>query len=243
VPIGFDNADYIVARQPAEQEDLVESVQELRAERGAHRLHDLPAHRIDRLVLGQAREVLAPEVRGQHDQGVAEIDSAALPVCQPPVVEHLQQDVEHIGVGLFRPRRRGSPGVTGARLRRMPPLRCVQRKIPKPPILTSSPSFSAPLMPANTASTTRIACPDWQRTHSPGARRGRRRLEFFAANIRNSHARGLCPVRSARGRSLWRVVRASVWRRSAISSQRAPPRVEAVTRELAAWSVNNGSSR
>jgi hypothetical protein len=96
VPIGFDNADYIVARQPAEQEDLVESVQELRAERGAHRLHDLPAHRIDRLVLGQAREVLAPEVRGQHDQGVAEIDSAALPVCQPPVVEHLQQDVERL---------------------------------------------------------------------------------------------------------------------------------------------------
>ena len=38
----------------------------------------------------QARQRLAAEVRGQHDEGVAEIDRAALPVGQPAVIEHLQ---------------------------------------------------------------------------------------------------------------------------------------------------------
>ncbi len=99
--LDVDDAHHVVARQAAEQEDLVEAVEELRAEGGAHRLHDLAAHRVDRLAVGQAREVLAAEVRGQHDERVAEIDGAALPVGQPPVIEHLQQYVEHVGVGLF----------------------------------------------------------------------------------------------------------------------------------------------
>ena len=51
--------------------------------------------------LGQARQRLAAEVRGQHDQGVAEIDRAPLPVGQAAVVEHLQQHVEDVGVRLF----------------------------------------------------------------------------------------------------------------------------------------------
>ena len=47
------------------------------------------------------REVLAAEVAGQDDQRVGEIDLAALPVGQAPVVEHLQQHVEHVGMRLL----------------------------------------------------------------------------------------------------------------------------------------------
>ena len=41
------------------------------------------------------------EVRGQHDQRVAEVDRAALAVGQPAVVEHLEQHVEHVRVRLL----------------------------------------------------------------------------------------------------------------------------------------------
>ena len=37
-----------------------------------------------------------PQVRGQDEDGVAEVDRAALTVGQPAVVEHLQRDVEHV---------------------------------------------------------------------------------------------------------------------------------------------------
>ena len=46
-------------------------------------------------------EVLGAEVAGHDDDGVAEVDGPALRVGEPAVVQHLEQDVEHIGVGLF----------------------------------------------------------------------------------------------------------------------------------------------
>ncbi|GIX12081.1 MAG: hypothetical protein KatS3mg118_0040 [Paracoccaceae bacterium] len=57
------------------------------------------AHR--RAVALGCHQRLAAEVRGQHDQRVAEIDRAALAVGQPPLVEHLQQHVEHVGMRLL----------------------------------------------------------------------------------------------------------------------------------------------
>src|SRR3546814_5140169 len=41
------------------------------------------------------------EVGGQDDEGVAEVDGAALAVGQAAVVQHLQQDVEDVGVCLL----------------------------------------------------------------------------------------------------------------------------------------------
>ena len=46
-------------------------------------------------------EVGRAEVAGQDQQRVAEVDRAALAVGEPAVVEHLQQDVEDLGVGLL----------------------------------------------------------------------------------------------------------------------------------------------
>ncbi len=40
-------------------------------------------------------------VRGHDQHGVAEVDRAALAVGEAPVVEHLEQDVEHVGVRLL----------------------------------------------------------------------------------------------------------------------------------------------
>ena len=47
------------------------------------------------------REELRAEVRGHHDHRVAEVDRATLAVGQASVVEHLQQQVEHVGVRLL----------------------------------------------------------------------------------------------------------------------------------------------
>jgi hypothetical protein len=48
-------------------------------------------------------------------------------------------------------------------------------------------------------------------------------LEFFAANIRNPYTRRAMPGNVRAGQEFWRVVRASVWRRSAISSRCVSP--------------------
>ena len=46
-------------------------------------------------------EEIGAEIRGHDDQHIAEIDRASLPVGQPAVVEHLQQNVEDIRMRLF----------------------------------------------------------------------------------------------------------------------------------------------
>ena len=47
------------------------------------------------------REHVGAEVRGHDQQRVAEVDRSPLPVGQAAVVQHLQQHVEHVRVGLF----------------------------------------------------------------------------------------------------------------------------------------------
>ena len=41
------------------------------------------------------------QIRGQDDDRVLEVHGTALAVGDAAIVQHLQQDVEHIGVGLF----------------------------------------------------------------------------------------------------------------------------------------------
>ena len=50
---------------------------------------------------GQVGDDLAAQVRGHDDDGVAEIDGPSLTVGQPSVIEHLEQDVEHVAVSLL----------------------------------------------------------------------------------------------------------------------------------------------
>src|SRR6266542_4137939 len=83
----------------AEYNDLIDPVEELRAEMrldsGHNALPDLvPAQ----THLGYP---LAAEVAGHDDDGVAEVDGAALGVGEPAVVKELEEDVEDLGVRLL----------------------------------------------------------------------------------------------------------------------------------------------
>ena len=91
----------MIAAQPVEQQDFVQPVEEFRPEAGAHDLHHLPARGVDRLARRQRGEEFAAQIGGHDDQDVAEIDRPALAVGQPAVVEHLEQDVEHVRVGFL----------------------------------------------------------------------------------------------------------------------------------------------
>src|SRR5215211_1082549 len=77
-----DLAD-LLAAELVELDDLVEPVDELRLEGGAHAVEP------------------AGHVRGHDHDGVLEVDRAALAVGQPAVVHQLEQHVEHVGVRLL----------------------------------------------------------------------------------------------------------------------------------------------
>ncbi len=55
----------------------------------------LPANTFVDTTLAKIGEKRAAEVRRHDDDGVLEIDRAALAVCEPAVIKQLQQDVEH----------------------------------------------------------------------------------------------------------------------------------------------------
>ena len=50
---------------------------------------------------GEVDEVLRPHVRGEDEDDVPEVDRAALAVGEAAIIEHLQQDVEHLMVRLL----------------------------------------------------------------------------------------------------------------------------------------------
>ena len=96
-------------RERLEDDDLVDAVEELRAEVLAQRL----LHRLLELLLlagavaaaGEAERGLLlhsrAQVAGHDDDGVAEVDGAAVAVGQAAVVEDLEERVEDVGVRLL----------------------------------------------------------------------------------------------------------------------------------------------
>ena len=95
-----DGAD-LGLRQRMKDHRFVDPVDEFGAELTRHDLHHRLAHGLVVLLAGQFLDQLAAQVRRHHDHGVAKIHRAPVAVGQPPVVEHLQQDVEHIAVRLL----------------------------------------------------------------------------------------------------------------------------------------------
>ena len=93
------NRAELLLRQRIEHHDVVESVHELGLERLPHRRQ----HTLVRVVLRHERvdQKLRTQVRGQNQDRVAEVDRATLPIGQAAVVEHLQQQVEHLRVRLL----------------------------------------------------------------------------------------------------------------------------------------------
>jgi len=68
--LDVDDAAHLSARQPTEQQDFVEPVEELGPEAGAHDFHHLLAHSRGFLSFGLAGEDLAAEIGGEDDERV-----------------------------------------------------------------------------------------------------------------------------------------------------------------------------
>ena len=93
----------LVQRERLEENDLVDPVEEfgpeMAAEFGHHRfaglLRDLP------LGIEPLHEERGADIGGHDDQGVLEVDRAALAVGESPIVEDLEEGVEDVGVGLL----------------------------------------------------------------------------------------------------------------------------------------------
>ncbi len=104
----------LFARQLMEDDDFVDAVEELRTERLLNFLHHPALHPIVGFDFVLGRELLRAEadvggrrhsdradVAGHDDDRVFEVDLTPLRIGQAPVFEHLQQQVEDVGVRLF----------------------------------------------------------------------------------------------------------------------------------------------
>jgi len=87
--------------QRMEDHHFVDTVDELRTEV----LADYPQHQVLHMSVVQLAEPflnqIGTEVRGHDDYRITEVDRSPLPVGETPVVEYLQQNVEHIRVRFF----------------------------------------------------------------------------------------------------------------------------------------------
>ena len=94
-PVDLDRHDLaqVVWRQRTEPHDVVDTVHELRPEHG---------------------ERIALQIRGHDQHDVREVDRATLSVGETPVVHHLQQDVEHVGMRLLDLVEQARPSTGGA---------------------------------------------------------------------------------------------------------------------------------
>src|SRR2546427_2118884 len=95
IDLDIHNVLHLLTRDLMEDDDLIDAVDELRAEAlFPQALTDLALD----LVLIHTIELVQParsDVTGHNDDRVPEIDCAALPVRQATVIEQLQQDVEY----------------------------------------------------------------------------------------------------------------------------------------------------
>ena len=102
--LDIDDLLHVLAPEGVEEDDLVDPVQELRPEVLAKRVHDLPpcafVHRAA-LAHRSLDDEGAAEVGGHDHDRVLEIDRSSLAIRQPPIVEELEQYVQHFGVRLL----------------------------------------------------------------------------------------------------------------------------------------------
>ena len=81
-----------------EQQHLVQPVQEFRTEGGLDIRHHGVFRRIAVLAVIERQQMVGSDVRGQQDDGVGKIHTAALAVCQMALVQNLEKDVEDVGM-------------------------------------------------------------------------------------------------------------------------------------------------
>ena len=99
--LDLHDAVHIGAGEAVEDDLIVETVQELGPEMGAHGVHHVTLCFACIGPFGQMAERLGAEIGSQHDEGLFEIDLPALAIGQDAVIEDLQQDVEDLWMRLF----------------------------------------------------------------------------------------------------------------------------------------------
>ena len=92
---------HIPAREAPEQHNLIQPVEEFRAEAFPHGAHHGRPRCFDIRAFGQFRDGMGTQIAGQHNDGVAEINRPPLAIRQPPIIKHLQQHIEDIIMCLF----------------------------------------------------------------------------------------------------------------------------------------------
>ena len=80
---------------------FVDAVQKLGPEMRPDDLHDLRVDSRRILALLLQHQQISAEIGGHDDQDVAKINRPPLPIGQTAIVEHLQQDVEDVGMRLL----------------------------------------------------------------------------------------------------------------------------------------------
>ena len=81
-----------------EHHHLVDAVDELRAQRLAHHLHHRVLNVLVQALGGERLHGVRAEVGRHHQHGVAEVHGAPVAVGEAAVLQHLQEDVEHVRV-------------------------------------------------------------------------------------------------------------------------------------------------
>ena len=99
----LDDLDQLLFAERAEDDDVVDAVQELGLEVRVQQVQDLLRGLVEVGIGLQALglQELRADVRRHDDDGVLEIDDAAFAVGQAAIVHDLQQDVEDIGMRLL----------------------------------------------------------------------------------------------------------------------------------------------
>eukprot|EP00754_Rhynchopus_humris_P050990 Rhum_TRINITY_DN9268_c0_g1::Rhum_TRINITY_DN9268_c0_g1_i1::g.32612::m.32612 len=103
--VGEEQADDVVdvvLAQPVEHHNLVEPVDELGRQPRLDRPHHVGPDALEVVLERQLCDDLGAEVAGEDDDGVLEVDLAALAVCEVSLVEDLQQHVGHRDVALLK---------------------------------------------------------------------------------------------------------------------------------------------
>jgi len=98
-----DDTGDVLFRQRLIEYNLIQTVEELRSERAVQkRLYLFLGLVRDLAVRADAvQQILAAKIRRQDDNRVLKVHGSALRVGNASVVQHLKQDVEHIGMRLF----------------------------------------------------------------------------------------------------------------------------------------------
>ena len=96
-----DNGTHMRRCQPVKQQGFVKPVQKFRTEGGLHIRHNRITRCITVLTIIKREQMVCPDIRGQQDNGIGKIDTAAMTISQVTFIQHLKQNVENIGMRLL----------------------------------------------------------------------------------------------------------------------------------------------